>query len=633
MSPAAGDLPLSLAEEHALLCRAATLVAEGGSPEAIFAALASDLASLLQADAMGLLRFDRGHGALVVASQPERLPGAGLGARLGFEDVPVLESVVETGEPVLIGTEAVRPGHPVHRAGLRALAGAPILVGGRPWGVAAGAWRRPPPELHPQTLERLGAISRLIAAAIVNADGREELRRRAREQAALRRVTSMSSGGHEPAEIFEVVAREARESLASDASWLARFDAEGDRELVCRTGEGDGADDGRVLEAPVWVEGRLWGALGLAWQHAEPPSRAQERAARFAQALATAVASTRNRAALAALAAEQAALRRVAMLVAEGASPGAVFEAIAREATTVLGVKSAALLRFAPDGSARLMTSAEPVPSPATSASAPVTVDGSLWGAMVVSWAPDDPMPSGSEWRLAAFTELAGTAIANSASRAELEASRARLVDADAEERRRLRRDLHDGVQRRLAGLALELETVRAEARESAAPAELCALYEQAARGLQEASAQLEAIAGGLHPAALDQGGLEQGLRALARQSAIPLSLDLRTSVAELPESVQVAVYYVASEALANAVKHAGASLVSIAAEVTEDQLRVTIGDDGTGGADPARGTGLLGLQDRIHALGGRLQIDSPSGVGTLLRLSVPLSTRTGARW
>jgi signal transduction histidine kinase len=224
--------------------------------------------------------------------------------------------------------------------------------------------------------------------------------------------------------------------------------------------------------------------------------------------------------------------------------------------------------------------------------------------------------------RLASFTELVATAIANAESRAALVASRARIVAAADEARRRIERDLHDGTQQQLVSLMLELRAVQA-----AVPAGLGDIEGGLARiagGLAGVFDRVREISHGIHPAILSERGLAPALRALGRRSAVPVELDLRAG-RRLPGPVEVAAYYAVSEALANAAKHAQASVVHVELDTPGTILRLAVRDDGIGGADPARGSGLVGLSDRVEALGGTLDVTSPPGGGTTLLIEIPV--------
>jgi signal transduction histidine kinase len=247
-------------------------------------------------------------------------------------------------------------------------------------------------------------------------------------------------------------------------------------------------------------------------------------------------------------------------------------------------------------------------------------VEGSLWGS-IAAGTEREQFPADAEQRMAEFTELAGTAIANAESRSQLAASRARVVAASDETRRQIERDLHDGVQQRLISLALELR-----AAEAALPVddELRGRLAQTASGLAGLLEDVVEISRGIHPAILAAGGLGPALKTLARRSAVRVELGVRT-VGRLPERVEVAAYYVVSEALTNAAKHAHASVVHVEVDAGHSSVQLAIRDDGVGGADTDRGSGLLGLTDRVEALGGRIELASPAGRGTSLLVAIPI--------
>jgi signal transduction histidine kinase len=262
------------------------------------------------------------------------------------------------------------------------------------------------------------------------------------------------------------------------------------------------------------------------------------------------------------------------------------------------------------------------------SVGSPIVVEGHLWGALFAHSKQTQPLPPRTETRLTDFTELVATAIANADSRAALSASRARIVAAADETRRRIERDLHDGIQQRLVALGLQLRA--AQATVPPPVAELDDALSRVAEGLENVFDELREISRGIHPAILSEGGLEPALRALGRRSAVPVKLDLHAEQ-RLPEPVEVAAYYVVSEALTNAAKHAQASVVNIELDTHDATLQLTIRDDGIGGANLSHGSGLVGLGDRIDALGGRLQVTSPAGNGTTLLIEIPLEDQSGA--
>jgi signal transduction histidine kinase len=245
-----------------------------------------------------------------------------------------------------------------------------------------------------------------------------------------------------------------------------------------------------------------------------------------------------------------------------------------------------------------------------------------VWGAAIVSSKQQEPLPPDTEERVSDFADLVATAIANAASRAELIASRARIVAAADDARRRIERNLHDGAQQQLIALSLD-----ARMAEASVPAELDGLKQQLAHlasGLKEANEDLQEISRGLHPSILSKGGLLEALKALARRSVIPVELGVVID-RRLPESAEVAAYYVVAEGLANAVKHSRASKVTVSLVTEDANLCMRVQDNGIGGAHVGKGSGLIGLFDRVEALGGQFEIDCPPGGGTLLHATIPL--------
>ncbi|MEN3267016.1 GAF domain-containing sensor histidine kinase, partial [Pseudonocardia sp.] len=250
----------------------------------------------------------------------------------------------------------------------------------------------------------------------------------------------------------------------------------------------------------------------------------------------------------------------------------------------------------------------------------PIVVEGRLWGAMAVQ--SQEPLPMDTDERLEKFTELLGTAIANADSKSELAASRRRVITAADDARRRIERDLHDGTQQRLVSLSLALRMAQ-----STGPSNYSALQSEIGRvadELDEMLEELREIARGIHPAVLSEGGLGPALRGLARRAALPVELDIRTDTRPA-DPIEVAAYYIVSEALTNTTKHAHASYAQVAVEEREAILRLSIRDDGIGGADPTGGSGLIGLRDRVQALSGSIEVNSPPGDGTAIVVELPL--------
>jgi signal transduction histidine kinase len=420
---------------------------------------------------------------------------------------------------------------------------------------------------------------------------------------------------------------------------------------------------------PISVEGRLWGVMSVMSTREEPlPADTELRLAGFTELVATAIANAQARVELRGFADTQSALRRLATLVARGEPPEAVFAAATREARRHFGGGTARMIRFEPDGTETLLANQgteshvrvgerwdgypptgltvtvrrtgkagrvddyRDVPGAEvrlreeilSSVAVPIYVNGRLWG-MIAVGSGQAPQPPDTEQRMTQFTDLVATAVANAQNRAELLTSRARIVAASDEARRRIERDLHDGAQQRLLALALRLRSAAAPHESDEFGAEV----KDVATELMSVNDELREICRGLHPAILSNAGLPPALRALARRSPVTVDLDVRIS-GRLPEPVEVGAYYVVSEMLTNAAKHARASVVAVDAEASAGTLRLRVQDDGVGGADPLRGSGLVGLKDRIEALGGTFSITSPVGGGTTVTCQLPIPVGAG---
>jgi signal transduction histidine kinase len=257
-----------------------------------------------------------------------------------------------------------------------------------------------------------------------------------------------------------------------------------------------------------------------------------------------------------------------------------------------------------------------------SSVGSPIWVGGQLWGVIAASSKREAAFPTDMESQMGEFTELVATAVANAVSRGQLAASRARVVAAADETRRKIERNLHDGIQQRLVTLGLELHGVR-----DAVPPDrpdLLAQISHVEDNVRALTDELREISRGIHPAILSQGGLGPALKSLARRSAVPVHLNVGMPE-RLPQEVEAAAYYAVSEALTNAAKHANASVARVDLAVSDGTLQVSIRDDGVGGADTARGSGIVGLVDRIEALGGTIAMASPPGGGTSIALELPL--------
>jgi signal transduction histidine kinase len=705
-----------LAREQAALRRVATLVARAVSPEEVFAAVAKEVGNVLPAADFAMVsRYDPDHSVEVVGgwSRAGGLPLVGRRSKLGGKNVSTL--VFERNEPARVdghlveGTEALTTA--ARDLGMRSSAGAPIRVEGRLWGVMIVASTRED-VLHPDTEYRLAEFTKLIAATIANTHARQEVSALADEQAALRRVATLVARGEPPRGVFAAVAQEVGRLLPADITLISRYGdgtvtgiagwsatgepvptrgrmSLGGRNVtgeVYETGRptrldnyadayGDIADYARDMGisssvgTPISVEGRLWGIMVAAAVHGRRlPPNTEARLADFTELLATAVGNAEAREELRRVADEQAALRRVATLVAQGAPSAAVFGAVTEEVGRLLPVDVTVLSRYDPDGYilrvGEWSSGPDPIPraqrmrlggrSVATlvfetgrparvdyfgdqpgpdmlawreaglcsAVGAPISVQGRLWGLVVVMSTSAQPLSPDTEGRLAGFTELVATAIANAQAHAELTASRARIVATADQTRRRIERDLHDGAQQRLVTLALQLREAQAEV-----PPQLDRLNAEldlVAAGLSSTLDELREFARGIHPVILAKEGLAPALKTLARRSSVRVKLDMRTQE-RFPEHVEVAAYYVISEALANAAKHARATAVHVQVEATSGVLRLDVRDDGVGGADPARGSGLIGLRDRVEATGGTFTVKSRPGEGTHLLIELPV--------
>ena len=559
-------------------------------------------------------------------------------------------------------------------------------------------------------------FTELVATAIASSESREALARLADEQAALRKVAVLVAQQPSPDEVFTAVTEAVAPLLGADltamhvfaedglamtiAGWSAEgpmlplgtrlpLDNDSAAARIFQTGataridsyidvEGETAGVARGLGlrstvgAPIVVEGRLWGALMAATRGREPlPLDAEPRIAAFTELVATAVSNAESRSALALLADEQAALRRVATLVAQGVPSSGLFSAVTKEVARVFASVDpslvATVIRFDPGPESVLVGASrayerEPVGSRWTpkdlyvstrvldtgraarvdeadldaiggpdadvlrlrgflhQVGSPVVVEGRLWGAMTLN--STEELPPDVDRRLVSFTELVATAIANAESQSELAASRRRIVAASDDARRRIERDLHDGIQQQLVSVGMELGGVEASL---PADSELRTQVAAVANALRCAIDDLREISRGIHPALLAHGGLGSALRTLARRSPVPVQLNTAVE-GRLPERVEVAAYYVVSEALTNVAKHARASEVGIEVAARDGVLGLSIRDDGIGGADARSGTGLIGLKDRVEALGGRIAVESVPDRGTSLVVTLPLA-------
>ena len=704
-----------LADEQAALRRVAVLVAQQPSPSEVFAAVTQEVGLLLDADLAVLHVFPGDATATTIASWSGDGPSLPIGTRFPLDGDSLATRIFETGAPAQMHShEEAWQRAATQRARslrVRSAVGAPILVEGKLWGALMAATRGD--DAWTENAEtRIAAFTELAATAIANAESRDELERVAAEQAALRRVATLVAQGASPQDLFAAVAEEVGRLLPVGSATMGRYELDGTVTtvaswstseaafptgkrwptegtnvawMVLQTGRYARIDDfsaatdpigvaareagiKSAVGSPVVVEGHLWGVMTATSTEGPLPTDTDARLASFTELVATAIANAESGDALARLADEQAALRRVATLVAQGVQPDAIFSAVGEEIGRLFGSSLTMVGRFEHDASALVVVGAgpgdegvpvgsrwelddlpasgqvfrtgrsvrvdqvdysaarEPLAAIASrfgvvsTAASPIYAEGRLWGVVSVSY--DEKLPPEAEERLEKFSELIATAIGNTESSAELAASRRRIVAASDDARRRIERDLHDGTQQRLVSLGLAVRAAEADL-----PPErddLRAQLSGVAAGLVAAVEDLQEISRGIHPAILSKGGLGPALQALAHRSAIPVDLDITTDV-RLEEPIEVAAYFVASEALANAVKHSQASRIDVSLGQHERSLLLFVRDDGVGGADAARGSGLVGLTDRVEALGGSIRVSSRPAKGTQIAVELPV--------
>jgi signal transduction histidine kinase len=702
-----------LVTEQAALRQVATLVARESSPDQLFAVVTQQVARIFDVPHVRLVRYEP-EGSVVVGGFSEDDDGPfPTGSRWPLDSPGVIATVRQTGRPARVEDYARMTGEiaaVVRGAGMRSAVASPIVVARRLWGAMVVLCERNEP-LPADTEARLSDFTELVATAIANAESLEALAALADEQAALRRVATLVASGGGPEPVFRAVADEVQALFGSSVSSILRFEDDGTATIVGTHGDLPTAGTRRppdpdfvigsvrstrraarfdtddptaasmpaivretgirsAVASPIVVEGELWGAIGVGSLVRSLPPGTERRLVDFTELVATAVANTQAREQVRALADEQAALRRVATLVAQGVPPARIFSAVSDEVGRLLGSDQASVTRFDSERpaivvvgvaqniedvvtlgtrwelhdsiasahvfrtgrSARVDRPAGPSAGGGPAAetitrldlqstvASPIVVEGRLWGTVTVS-SSGKPLPANTEQRLEKFTELVATAIANADSRSELAASRRRIVAAGDEARRRIERDLHDGIQQRLIALSFR---ARAMARKPAD--ELPGIAAELSEGLKEVSDELREVARGIHPTILTAAGLGPALRALARRSSVPIDVDVRLD-GRLPAPVEAAAYYIASEALTNVAKHAQANVVELIAAHDDDVLTLEVRDDGVGGVDAGRGSGILGLTDRVEALGGTISISSPPRGGTTLRVRLPITT------
>jgi PAS domain S-box-containing protein len=696
-----------LGEEQSSLRRVAALVAGGADSVEVFAGVASEVAHVLTLPLVEISRYEPDGTTTVIGewSQPARSFQASTTWRLAAGKLA--ELVLRTSRPARIDDFTDLAGD-IAEAARDTFIGcgvsAPIIVDGKVWGLVATGSVDPEP-LASGIEDRLAGFTELVATAISTTQARHDLRRLANEQAALRRVATLVARGAMPEEVFATIAVEVAHALDLPLVEMCRYEPDGTATVIGATGEhpfqpgtnwaldgpsltaivrrterparidnyanvsgkiGEAARQAGVhagVGAPVVVDGRVWGVVSAGGGSAvRLPPNAEARLSQFTELIATAIANAQAREELHRLAEEQSALRRIATLVAKGAQPAVVFDAVCQETGRLFEVTSVNLAQFTGDGFNLTMAgwSIHDVHLPTgtrlplegdsinvlvrdtaapgrfdsyegasgelaellrkrgviSEVGAPVVVDGRVWGALIAGTDDPERLPAGLEQRLSSFAELIATAISNATTQTELLASRTRIVEAADEQRRQVVRDLHDGAQQRLVEAVMTLQV--AQARGEGTP-----LVAEGVEQVRAAIAELRELARGIHPSILTHRGLEAAVEALTHRMPMPIALQIPND--RYPPSVESAAYFVVTEALTNVAKYANANTAGVVATSTDDCLILTIEDDGVGGARPSVGSGLSGLHDRITALSGTLTLDSPPGRGTRIRAEIPL--------
>jgi PAS domain S-box-containing protein len=669
-----------LVEEQRALRRVATLVAQAPASGDLFSAVAHEVAIVLNVPGVIVTRYEADGMAVVFGDAFEsELSGAeaffGAGSRAPADPGSLAAQVLETHGmarvddfSTLVGTV----GDLACAAGFGSGCAAPIVVNGELWGKMC-AFSGTGTVLPARTEERLYDFIELVATAISNYEARAELAASearalelANEQAALRRVAELVAREATQTEVFAAIAREIAQLLGTQHIRMARYDGDcaivvagtGDRpemfpvgfraplggdnvtSRVLRTGRPARIDDyeqatGPIADAvrpgglrstvaaPIVVGGRLWGAMIVAVLSEKllPPDT-ENRLEQFTELMATAIANAEARAEIERLADEQAALRRVATLVAKGAEPGQVFAAVAEEVELLLDARSATIRRLEPDGTTVIVASIGTATGIRRTLEVPITVEGSHWGS-ITSGTEHEEFPPDAEQRMAEFTELAATAIANAESRSALTASRARVVAASDETRRQIERDLHDGAQQRLVHTVITLKLARQALQNAADNAP--ALVAEALNHAERATVELRELVHGILPPVLTHSGLRAAVHALADR--MPMPVEIRMTEDRMAPAVEATAYFVVAEALTNVARHSGARHATVDARVEDGFLQIRVRDDGVGGAQPD-GHGFVGLGDRLAVLDGQLRVESPAGGGTLVAAGIPLRSK-----
>jgi PAS domain S-box-containing protein len=663
-----------LAEEQAALRRVATLVAREEPEEVVFEAVAREAATLLGARTATTYRFGEADAVAVGSWAEPGAQGVAVGRLVPLNGSTAVPRVYRSGHAVRLEDSSGSSGEfaaYVHDLGIRSTIAAPVFVDERMWGCLTVSWTEQA-GMPPGAEDQLEEFTDLLAHALASREARRLLRE---ERDFANAVVELSQA------LICVFDREGRivrfNQAAEEATGFKEEEIAG-RDACESIVPPEHHDLFREIIERAFAHVEPHPMRGF-WVTSDGSRRTIEFSNRplldaegnvryFVSTGLDVTERERATAEILRLASEQTALRRVATLVAANAEPSRVFAAVAAEAGQLLGSDSAATIRFDGDvaftvgrwdgagiggfetntgvpltGSEGLTALVARTGAPAriddyagvrgeaaermrrlgfrSAVGAPITLGGHTWGVLLVASTHSDPLGAEAEHRLTGFTELITLALEGAQARSDLTESRARIVSAGDAERRRLERNLHDGAQQRLVAISLHLRIAQQQLADK--PETVLPLIASAADELQLALEELRELARGLHPALLTERGLGHALESVVARAPFPVELNGDFDQ-RLPAAVEAAFYYIVSECLTNAAKHAEPSLATVTLTREEQRTCIEVEDDGAGGANLTGGSGLQGLADRVEALGGRFSFHSPPGGGTRVRAELP---------
>jgi signal transduction histidine kinase len=640
-----------LASEGRSLRDIADLVARASRTEDVFQLAAIEASRQLDGDAVTITRYTAIDEILVVAAHAGPTP---IGTLIKFGPGTQPYRVRQQGSSVRVDDFRLEVNAALaEKYGLRACVSVPVIIEGVVWGAFSATSLTGP--LPGRTEDRLESFAQLVVTTIANIEAREELRAIAQHDLAIRLLAEQSVTG---ASSETALAMTVAHALTLRGVARATINPHPMKLSSPPESPNPTAEDHPSLSYPIQTHERTWAYLEIEAEAHPLPDTTDARLRNLAQVAGQVVSAILTRLHLLHLAEEQAALRRIAELIASGAAPSNVFHSIAAELSRLLDDSSVVIVRFDADGPVTAAACRSAIPagtrlpvdkesrterSPRGSGheemmaaarcvfgrdaeagvGIAVTVADQLSGALLIAPRPATKAdPAGID--LEAFADLAAATIANARAREALIASRERMVKAANDARHQLQRDVHDGAQQRLVHTILALKLARDRGAHGMSTA---ALIQEALTHAEEANRQLRDLVRGILPVALTRGGLMAGIESFVADLPVPVTLHLL--LPRLPGTVETTGYFTAAEAITNAIKHAHAEHVDVAAWLSEagDELHLRVRDDGVGGADPDMGSGLTGLTDRIEAAGGTITITSPPGSGTDLEVTLPLSS------